>query len=281
MDLNTVEELDRPKGGAAVAARAGRLNDSEAWLAGGTWLFSEPQPRVSKLVDITGAGWAPLTINTCGLEIAATCTVAELDALRTPEDWRAAHLIGACSRAFLASFKIWNVATVGGNLCMGLPAGPMISLTASLDGACRIFGRDGSEWEVPALDFVVGPQQTVLRPGELLRSIRIPVDRLRRPAAFRRIALSPMGRTGALVIGTLAPSGGIDITITGATPRPVRIAFHTVPDATSAARAVDAAIPVGGWYDDVHGSPEWRRAMVKEFAGEISEELGAAARMRQ
>ena len=62
------------------------------------------------------------------LSIAATCTIAELDALACPPDWLAAPLINQCCRAFLASFKIWKTATVGGNLCMSLPAGPMISL---------------------------------------------------------------------------------------------------------------------------------------------------------
>ena len=48
-------------------------------------------------------------------------------------------LIDQCCRAFLASFKIWKTATVGGNLCMALPAGPMIALTAALDGDCVIW----------------------------------------------------------------------------------------------------------------------------------------------
>lgn len=271
-----VEALDRPRGNEAVAARAGRLDEGESWLAGGTWLFSEPQPNLRRLVDITGAGWEPLTIDETGLEIAATCTIAELNAFEAPLDWRAAHLFRACARAFLASFKIWNVATVGGNLCMGLPAGPMISLTASLDGVCRVIGRDGVTREIAALEFVKGPQATALAPGELLRSVRIPRDMLRRRAAFRRISLSPMGRTGALVIGTVTPKRGIDLTVTGATPRPVRVPLAPPPDAAKAAQAVDAAIPPGSWFDDIHGAPKWRRAITHEFAAEIVAELTGA-----
>ena len=43
------------------------------------------------------------------------------------------------------SFKIWNAATVGGNLVMSLPAGAMVSLTAALEGVCTLStlrGRD-------------------------------------------------------------------------------------------------------------------------------------------
>ncbi|SDX66515.1 CO or xanthine dehydrogenase, FAD-binding subunit [Albimonas donghaensis] len=277
MDLNGVEALERPRGEAAAAARAGRLAAGEAWLAGGTWLFSEPQPGLRRLVDLEAAGWTPLTIDADGLEIAATCTIAELDALETPADWAAAPLIGRCCRAFLASFKIWNVATVGGNLCLALPAGPMISLTAALDGTCRILGRDGATREVAALDFVRDAGANALARGELLRAIRIPADRLRRRTAFRRISLSPMGRTGALAIGALTPGGGLDLTVTGGVRRPVRIAFPTLPAPERAAAALDAAIPAGLWFDDLHGAPAWRRAVTLDFAAEIAAELGEPA----
>ena len=64
-----------------------------------------------------GLGWELLRISEEGLEIASTCTIAQLDALSMPPDWNAAHLVRRCCRSFLASFKIWNVATVGGNVC--------------------------------------------------------------------------------------------------------------------------------------------------------------------
>ncbi|MGW2253387.1 hypothetical protein ACWCXH_24785 [Kitasatospora sp. NPDC001660] len=41
------------------------------------------------------------------------------------------------------SWKIWNTATVGGNLRNGPPAGPMISLTAALDGVCLLRAPSG------------------------------------------------------------------------------------------------------------------------------------------
>ena len=44
---------------------------SYAWLAGGTWLFSEPQVATRTLIDLDGLGWKPLTAKADGLEIAA------------------------------------------------------------------------------------------------------------------------------------------------------------------------------------------------------------------
>ena len=57
------------------------------------------------------------------------------------------------------SFKIWNAATVGGNVSMSLPAGAMIALTTALQGVCVIWPRDGGERYVPVEQFVTGQQR--------------------------------------------------------------------------------------------------------------------------
>src|SRR5580704_2907134 len=180
MDLNTITAIVRPRRRAELPAwRAG-----DAWLAGGTWLFSEPQPSLSRLIDIVDFGWPALQITEQGLRIAATCKIAELDSATFPANWTAASLVNQCCRSFFASFKIWNMATVGGNLCMALPAGPMISLTAALDGTCTIWSPDGTERHVAVTDFVLGPQRNALMPGELLRLIALPLSALRQRSAF-------------------------------------------------------------------------------------------------
>jgi len=253
----------------------------DAWLAGGTWLFSEPQLQVSRLIDIVDLGWPALEISEHGLRIAATCTIAALDGATFPSSWSAIALVNQCCRSFLASFKIWNAATVGGNLCMALPAGPMISLTAALDGVCTVWTPEGSERRLPVVDFVLAPQRNALRPGELLRLIDIPVAALRRRAAFRQIALSPLGRSGTLVIGTLAPDdGSFVLTITAATPRPVRLPFPRLPARDALRNAIEAAIRPELYYNDIHGAPAWRRHVTLQFAEEIRGELagnGASA----
>src|SRR5262249_5863064 len=149
MDLNTVTEVVRP----ATREAAGPWRTGDAWLGGGTWLFSEPQPGVRRLIDLEGLRWEPLRVSEQGLLIAATCTLRQLDAFTAPPEWRAASLIPRCIRSLLASFKIWNTATVGGNLCMSLPAGALISLTAALEGVCTIWQREGGERRVPVVDF--------------------------------------------------------------------------------------------------------------------------------
>ena len=273
MDLNSVSEILRPR---QIDGTTG-WRPGDAWLAGGTWLFSEPQPDIQRLIDLTDLGWPALTVTEQGLEIAATCTIAELDAFQAPADWSAAPLVGQCCRAFLASFKIWNVATVGGNLCLGLPAGPMISLATALDGICMLLGPDGATREMAVTDFVGGPLVNALTQGECLRSLTLPIAALHRRFAFRRQSLTPLGRSGVLLIGTLDETGGFALAVTASVRRPLSLVFEAVPSAAALADRIAAEIPDDLYYDDVHGAPAWRRHLTGVFAEEIRAELAGEA----
>jgi CO/xanthine dehydrogenase FAD-binding subunit len=269
MDLNTITEISRPgKRSDLPTWRAG-----DAWLAGGTWLFSEPQPSLSRLIDLAALGWEPLVIDADGVRIAATCTLAHLAAAEWPPSWQAAPLFRQCCRALLGSFKIWNAATVGGNLCMALPAGPMTALTVALDGMCSIWTQDGGERQVAAKDFVIAPQRNALTSGELLRAVHLPAAALHTRTAFRQISLTQAGRSAALLIGTLSPSGGFALTVTAATRRPVRLDFHDIPETAALRDALEQAVPDALYYDDTHGAPDWRRAMTFRFSEQIRHEL--------
>ena len=269
MDLNTVTAVLSPVDTAALPAWCA----GDAFLAGGTWLFSEPQTDLRRLVDLDGLGWSSLEMSPEGLRIGATCTIAALAAFEAPAGWRAASLIDPCCRALLGSFKIWNRATAGGNLCLALPAAPMAALCVALDGVCRIW-TPGGERSVAARDFIVGPQRTVLAAGEVLTAIEIPVAALRRRSAFRQISLSPLGRSAALLIGT-RDVDGFALTVTAATRHPVRLDFAGLPDAGALLGALEAAIPAALYYDDVHGDPAWRRHVTALFAVAIRDELSA------
>jgi len=149
MNLNTIAQVKRPKSFDEIEWR-----DGHAFLAGGTWLFSEPQVGTDTLVDLDQFGWPALTVTPDGLEIAATARIVELHDFEGPPEWKAAPLFDQCIDCFLMSFKIWNAATVGGNLVMSLPAGAMISLTAALEGVCTLWPQNGKPRQVPVVDFV-------------------------------------------------------------------------------------------------------------------------------
>ncbi|MGY3616773.1 FAD binding domain-containing protein [Bradyrhizobium sp. USDA 10063] len=271
MDLNTITEVAHPKSRAQLPV----WTAGDAWLAGGTWLFSEPQAHLRRLIDLTDLKWPALTIGDSDFTIAATCTVAQLDGFACPPDWIASPLINQCCRSFLASFKIWKTATVGGNICMSLPAGPMISLASALDGVCTIWQADRGERKIPVIDFVTGNQRNVLQPGDLLRQIDIPLAALQRRSAFRQISLTPVGRSAALLIGSIDSQGGFALTVTASTIRPIKLAFATIPEQEELRETILQRIPDDLYHTDIHGKPIWRKHMTLRLAEEIRAELGA------
>jgi CO/xanthine dehydrogenase FAD-binding subunit len=273
MDLNTIAEVAHP----TTRDQLPVWTAGDAWLAGGTWLFSEPQAHLKRLIDLTDLKWPALTIGETELSIAATCTVAQLDALACPPEWIASPLINQCCRAFLASFKIWKTATVGGNICMSLPAGPMISLTSALDGVCTAWQAGGGEWKIPVAEFVTGDQRNVLAPGDLLRQIDIPLAALRRRSAFRQISLTPAGRSAALLIGSVTSDGGLALTITASTKRPVGLSFAGIPNGKELRETILQRIADDLYHSDVHGKPLWRKHMTLRLAEEILVELQGTA----
>lgn len=272
MDLNTVEALHTPTRREDVWP----LGPGDAILAGGTWLFSEPQADIRRLVDITGLGWEPITLSDNGIDLAATCTLAELSTLSTKlqksrPDWPAAPLLHQCCTALLASYKIWGTATVGGNLCLSFPAGAMISLGAALDGTVTVWRADGGEYTLPVTEFVTGEATNVLAAGDVLRSVHLPATALRGRTAFRKLAPSPLGRSGVVVIGRQGTSD-VTFSVTAATVRPYVFRFDTLPD-QDALTSAHAGIPDDAWTRDAHGDPDWRRAVTLVLAQQILGEL--------
>ncbi len=271
MDLNTITEVIRcPSDRPGMDWRAG-----DAWVAGGTWLFSVEQPSLRRLIDLTALRWEPLVPSDAGLEIGATCTIRDLYSFVPPGDWAAGPLFAKSCEAFLSSFKVWNSATVGGNICMSLPAGPMITLTVALEARYELWAPDGSARTVEALDFVTGDNRNILTPGEMLRRIDIPVRALRKRTAHRRFTLTRLGRSTVFLIGTQTPGmNDLLLTVTAGTTRPVRLAFDTMPEARTLQRSIEA-LPADIWFADPNGTPDHRRHLTKHFADAIRRELTA------
>jgi CO/xanthine dehydrogenase FAD-binding subunit len=269
LDINNITDVIRnPSDPPGALWREG-----DAWLAGGTWLFSDQQPQLHRLIDLMSLGWQPLAVTDRGLEIGSTCTISDLYALATPPDWRAAPLIATSCEAFLASFKVWNSATVGGNICMSLPAGPMITLTVALEAVYTLLRADGSERTVDALEFATGDHANILAPGEVLRSIHIPIHALRKRHTHRRFTLTHLGRSTIFIIATQDP-GAADLllTITAGTTRPIRFAFDSVPNADVLQQRIEA-LPDDVWFDDPNGTPDHRRHLANHYVEEIRAEF--------
>ncbi|SIR81030.1 FAD binding domain-containing protein [Williamsia sterculiae] len=268
MDLHSIDQYVLPHTRADLVG----LGAGDGLMGGGTWLLSEPQPHLRRLVDLRGMRWEPLEVDDEGLLIAATCTLQQLISGDHPSEWLASPLFAAAADALLASWKIWQNATVGGNLCLGFPAGAMIAMCAALDAELLIWRRDGSETRCSPVEFVQGNARTILDPGDVLRSIRIPVQALRQRTALRKVALSPLGRSAVVVVVRAAEQGMV-VTVTCATERPYVVPTSS-DDPAQVATQVDSQIPPDAYYTDAHGAADWRRHMtgvlVRHAVGELA-----------
>ncbi len=293
MDLNTVTSyrFARTRDDLALA-------DGEKILGGGTWLFSEPQPHVTGLVDLSSMGWPDLEVSERGLRIAATCTIARLVAFARgaadsvaatggadtfsgtdaggsgipplPLDWAASALFPVAANALLASFKIWNTATVGGNVCQSFSTASLVSLSVALDGEAVIWTPDGGERRQSVASLMTGNGTNSLAHGEVLRAIDLPAHALRSRALMRKIALAELGRSGAVVTARVDAGDAAVFTVTAATLTPTVLRFEALPDVAVLASAVGEA---HGYYSDPLGAADWRRAVSIELALQLRDEL--------
>ncbi|WP_062386143.1 FAD binding domain-containing protein [Demequina iriomotensis] len=265
MDLTTVTGYRRPTSRDELVLAPG-----ERFLAGGTWLFSEPNRDITGLVDLQAMGWPRLEVSRDGLTIGATCTIADLLALPPHVGWAAQPLFAEAANALLASFKIWNEATVVGNICRGFSAAAMLAACVTLDADAVVWTAGGEERIVPVAGLPTGNGTTTLAHGDLVREVRIGADALHARTALRKIALAELGRSGAVVTGRAHADGRTVIVVTAATLTPTVLRYAAPPPP---AVARDDARAAAGFYTDALGAADWRRHVAGVLAAEVAEEL--------
>jgi len=98
-----------------------------------------------------------------------------------------------------ASRLIRNRATIGGNLGTGSPIGDTPPALLALDAGVILASAEG-EREVALSDYFTGYRQTVRRPDELIRSVRIPLP-LANLVAFHKIAKRRFDDISSVAVG--------------------------------------------------------------------------------
>lgn len=120
----------------------------------------------------------------------------------------------------LGSPLIRHQATLGGNIVTASPAGDTLPALYVLDAAVELAAADGAR-TMPVSEFVTGPGQTRLGPGEILTAVRIP-----RPAPDAVQHFEKVGKRQALAISvaSLAAMFRLD----GGRIRDLRLALGSV-----------------------------------------------------
>lgn len=161
-----------------------RYGDDAAVICGGTELLLLMKLRFADfghLIDITGIGeLGGIRADDGTLVIGATATHREIE--RSPLVLERLPALATMERR-VANIRVRNVGTLGGNLCFSDPHSDPATFLLALDAE--------AEWDsrrAPLADFLVGPYETALEPGQLLRAIRIPVPPLGTGIAHRKLA---------------------------------------------------------------------------------------------
>jgi len=210
-----------------------------------------------------------------GLEIRATTTHRQVE--------RAADVAAYCpalAETFsrVATIRIRNQATVGGNLVHADPAQDPPPMLLALDAEAIVASQNG-ERVVPLIEFFKDYFETVVQEGELLAAVRLPPL----PAGTRAIYVKFLPRTeddyatvavaATLRLGPDNRCEDLRVALGAAAPIPMRA--RRVEDALRGQRLTPALIDQAAEIvreevdpiDDVRGSARYKREMARVWTG--------------
>lgn len=183
-----------------------------------------------------------------------------------------------------ASRPVRNAATLGGNLATASPIGDAAPALLALEATAVLVSEAGNR-EVPLPEFFTGYRTTALRPGELIREVRIPLP-LARLGVFRKISKRRLDD-----ISSCAVAVALDL-VDGIVAR-VRIGLGGVAATPIRAVAAEAALTGRPWdsatvdraaqvlggegtpIDDLRASAAYRSAMLEQTLRKVYAESAA------
>jgi aerobic carbon-monoxide dehydrogenase medium subunit len=245
-------------------------------IAGGTafaLLYRQGLIRPTSVVAIRHLpGLAGVEARGDGLWIGAAATHREIE--RSP-DVRRSHPALAAAESQVATVRIRNQATLGGNLAHADPAHDPPSVLIALDAVAHLRGPGGSARQVPLDAFFVDYLATVLEPGELIIGIEVPPMAAGTRAAYHKF-LPRSADDYATVAVAVAVRLDDDRRVAAARialgavgPTPIRATaaetalVGTVPDAAAVAQAAELARDAVDPLDDARGSAAYKRDMTR------------------
>ncbi len=198
-------------------------------LAGGTDIFVMMHKGVSypALVDISHLKeFKEITFDESeGLVIGALATHSEIEENEYVKKYYPA-LADGCSK--IGSVQVRNKGTIGGNICNASPAADSAGPLMLYDAQVKITGPQGSR-TLPVEEFFTGVKTTVLKEGELVVSLHLPMVSEHEGSAYQKLM-----KRGAMEIGIM--SAGIRficdeqgkctdarVTLSAVAPTPIRV----------------------------------------------------------
>ena len=242
-------------------------------IAGGTnvvMAMRDGQHRGKTLMDVTRlAELRGIRLENGHVVIGGGTTAAELlDSTLIAEHARPLH---QASRVF-ANPLIRNRATVAGNIADASPAADMVPPLLVLDAEVGLVSASGSRW-IPLDRFMVGVNQTMRQPDELIVSLRWPIPTARSAGAFHKLALRKGSACSVLSVAVLVQANSAGhvslarIAMGALAAKPVRA--YQAEDVLTGKALTDNVIEVAARLaaestepiDDVRGTASYRRRM--------------------
>jgi carbon-monoxide dehydrogenase medium subunit len=285
--------LHRPTTIAEACALVAELGEDAGFVAGGTELLLLMKLGLADyghLVDLKGIPeLVRVDDGQGGLEIGGAVAHQDLaDSARV----RAAVPALAQLEGRLANLRVRLSGTLGGNLAFGDPTSDPATFLLAAGAAVVCAGPEGTRRELPVGDLLVAPYETVLDPGELLVTVRLPrqVGRIGRAhERFESRRQRPMATVSCVL--SVDPEGVLDALALAAgalCPVPVRLPTaeqvllgrraHEITGA-ELAQLADAArddVEVSG---DTDATPEYKRQLLGVLVGRAARSALADARV--
>jgi carbon-monoxide dehydrogenase medium subunit len=180
----------------------------------------------------------------------------------------------------LATIQTRNWGTIGGNICHGDPAGDPAPVFIALNAKLKLASSAG-ERVIDMEEFSKDYLEVALGPGEMLIEIQIPKPAPHTGSAYEKLMVmkGDMGVVGAAVSITLDSKGSCQdarIALSNCSSVPLRakkaekvLIGKTINNALLA-EAGEVAATEADPPDDVHGSKEYRREMIKVFVKRVA-----------
>jgi carbon-monoxide dehydrogenase medium subunit len=247
------------------------VRDPEAKaLAGGQSLVPVMAMRLARprvLVDLNRIdGLAKL--ERIGDELITGATVRQRTLERRPGLATELPLVAA-ALPFVGHREVRNRGTVGGSVAHADPSAELGLVAATLKATIEARSLDGQR-EIGAEEFITGPFQTRLDPGELLTAIRWPIAKPGDGFAFEEVARRH-GDFALCGVAVHVHEGSARVGLLGVGPRPE---VHNVADVSDPEQVADELAEKIDPPSDMHASAGYRRRLVQVL---VARALGRAS----
>jgi len=250
-------DYQRPADAAAAAAA---YQGEARYLAGGQSLVQAMKLRLSsseRLVDLGGIDdLKQIRIDGDRVVVGAMATHASV--ARSAEVRQACPALAELAGG-IGDPMVRNMGTIGGSVANADPAACYPAAVLGLGATVHTRER-----EIPGDAFFTGVFETALNPGELITAVSFPATQQAAYVKYKQ----PASRFALVGVFVSRGAAGVRVAVTGcrgsvfrATAIEQALAASFTPEAAKAVR-----LPAEGMNSDLHGSAEYRAAMISVMA---------------